>query len=495
MKVALVEDETLIRVGIRKKVERLGAQVVYDTDNGYRLLEYMDREDVQQPDILFIDICMPILNGLETIEQVRRIRPLIPVVVLSGYHNFDYARQALRLGVHDYLLKPVDSEELKSTLHRIEIQLQEAQCESRERERQEAVGNLADFISCRGAVTLSRKTIRLLEDTYPGGFYVKLVLLSNWESHESWFGRVSEQGFSFIYPDRPNLLVALVEEQDKEVLKQQLKGVPFTAYYSQRQKEYVHLPYIVRKGIRAVKEYLMLERQVIIEQGKEPDDGEKIRQWESFYQSHYELLLRELEEHNLEEVKRQLVIIMQYPGITQNRRNQAWIGIAWKVCERLDIRDGIQDTAWLQEYDTQDSFTQGVVEALEQLIEESGRMDGPDQDKPVLEEILNYVQKNFTQDITLKGTSEQFYINRSHLARIFKRKTGTTFNNYLTDLRIEKACGLLEEGVPIGHVAELVGYDNSRYFSRVFCKVKGCTPSKYKEMKQEEAGRRKGNGT
>lgn len=102
-------------------------------------------------------------------------------------------------------------------------------------------------------------------------------------------------------------------------------------------------------------------------------------------------------------------------------------------------------------------------------------------------EILDYIHKNYKEDITLKGTSEQFFINRSHLARIFKLKTGSTFNNYLTELRIEKACLLMKEGVSVSMTSEMVGYENSRYFSRVFCKVKGCIPSKYKEgMETEE---------
>lgn len=487
MKVAVVEDETLIRAGIRKKVENFGAEVVFDTDNGHRLLEYLDREDACQPDILFADICMPILDGLEMIGKVREKRPSMPIVVLSGYNNFDYARQAMRLEVYDYLLKPVNQEELTNTLRKLEAQLLESHLESREKEKQEAEENLAMYISCRGEFPLAESTERMLQNTFPEGYYVKLVLLSNWESHESWFGKVLEQDFSFIYPDRSNLLISLVSEVDKEKLRQQMKGIAFTAYYSLLQTDYGQLPHVVRQGIRSIKDHLILEQQTVLEQGRKTENEEKLRQWESFYSAHYELLLREIEAHNLEEIKRQITGIMQYPGIAQAKRNQAWIWIAWKICEQFEIRNGIGDTTWLQEYDTLSGFTEGAVEALLQLLEENGRMEELEQDKTVLEEILDYVQKNYTQEITLKGTSEQFFINRSHLARIFKIKTGTTFNNYLTELRIEKACQLLEEDVPVSHVAEMAGYDNSRYFSRVFCKVKGCIPSKYKEMKHEKA--------
>ena len=487
MKIAVVEDETLVRAGIRKKIEQLGVEVVFDTDSGYRLLDYMKQKDTVQPDMLFVDICMPIMDGLELVEQVRQLRPQIPIVILSGYNNFEYARTAIRLGVYDYLLKPVNQEEMGTMIDKIDLELQKKRKENFDKMMQVAMENLTDHISCKGSIPLQKMTKDFLHKAFPEGFYVRLVLLSNWESHMTWLSREEEQEFSFIYPDRPNLLVSLQKEKDTVHLKEQLKGVPFTVYYSQWFADEMQLSHIVRQGIRCIKDHLMLEKQRVLEQGTDLGDTERIRQWESYYDTHYELLLHEIDAKNLEEIKKQIRCIMQFPGIPQAKRNQAWLWISWKICEQYGIHDGIEDTVWLQEYDTLECFIEGVIEAVLQLLEEHGQMEQMEQEKSTLEEILVYIHKHYAEDITLKRTSEQFFINRSHLARIFKLKTGNTFNNYLTDLRIEKACQLMKEGVSISKAAEMVGYDNSRYFSRVFCKVKGCIPSKFKgEIRTEE---------
>ena len=103
MRIAVIEDETLIRAGIRKKLEKMGQQVVFDTDNGYRLLEYLRDETKEQPQVLFADICMPAMDGLELMRQVKEEWPKLEVVILSGYDRFEYVRTALRLGGYDYL--------------------------------------------------------------------------------------------------------------------------------------------------------------------------------------------------------------------------------------------------------------------------------------------------------------------------------------------------------------------------------------------------------
>ncbi len=484
MRIAVIEDETLIRAGIRKKLEKMGQQVVFDTDNGYRLLEYLQDVHKEQPQVLFVDICMPVMDGLELMKQVKQKWPELEVVILSGYDKFEYARTALRLGGYDYLLKPVRQEELLRVLTALEEQIKERCQEDKAHNQQECLENLADYICSRGDIMLTETACELLKEAFPEGYYLCLVLLSNWESHLNWFGREAQGEWSFIYPDHPNLLVAFRHQAEEKELKEKLEGIPFTAWYSSLLTEPQQISHGIRQGIRFIKDNLMLEKQRIFRQGETACDEQRIKQWESWYETHYELFVKGLEEHQRQEIKEQIDNILSYPGIAQSRRNQAWLWMAWKICEQYNIHEGIGDTAWLQEYDTLEGFAEGAGEALMQLLEEQDDAESLEAEKPVLEAIIEYMNRNYAGEITLKGTSEQFYINRSHLARIFKLKTGMTFNNYLTELRISKACELISQGVTISRVAEMVGYDNSRYFSRVFCKVKGCIPSRYgKERK------------
>lgn len=482
MKVAIVEDETLIRAGIRRKLEKLGQQVVFDTDDGQLLIEYLKDENREQPEILFVDICMPAMNGLTMMERIKKDYSQLAVVILSGYNKFEYARDAMRLGVYDYLLKPINNEELQRVLSALE----QRQIEEKLRKQQECMENLADYICSMECVPLLEETDRLLKEVFPNGFVLRLVLLSNWGSHLNWFHREIDAPYSFIYPDRPNLLVSFLDKkEDGALFRNALEGVSFTAWYSKVITKTSKLCCEMRKGIRCVKDCLMLEKSRVIVQGECTDDEQHIKQWENYYEVHSELLFKGIEEKSREEIMAQLEGILKYPGISQNRHNQAWLWMAFKICEHYHIHNGIVDTAWMQEYDTLDEFVEGAQEAFLQLIEEQSEIWNHENDKPVLEAIIDYVNKNYAEDITLKGTSEKFFVNRSHLARIFKLKTKMTFNGYLTQLRIEKACELLSQGISVNRAAEMVGYDSSRYFSRVFYKVKGCIPSMYRNGEHE----------
>lgn len=119
-KVVVAEDEELILNSIVKKIHNthMGFKVVGAAQDGKEALEYIDR---LSPDILFTDIRMPVMDGLELIRTVNSRYPHIFKVVLSGFHEFEYAQQALKYEVKDYLLKPLKKEVLVETLSRIRI--------------------------------------------------------------------------------------------------------------------------------------------------------------------------------------------------------------------------------------------------------------------------------------------------------------------------------------------------------------------------------------
>lgn len=107
MKVMIVDDEYLIREGLRKSVtwEKYGMEVVATAENGEEGL-FMAQE--YQPDLVVTDICMPFVDGLEMSEHLLKNRPDTILIILTCYDEFEYARKALKLGVFDYVLKPVD---------------------------------------------------------------------------------------------------------------------------------------------------------------------------------------------------------------------------------------------------------------------------------------------------------------------------------------------------------------------------------------------------
>lgn len=112
----IADDEPRIRRGIRSlEWETLNVEVVAEASNGVEALELVENH---APDIMLVDINMPYLNGLQLIEQVKKVRPQCVMIIVSGYDEFEYAKEAVKLNVFDYILKPVNRKELMNTVVR-----------------------------------------------------------------------------------------------------------------------------------------------------------------------------------------------------------------------------------------------------------------------------------------------------------------------------------------------------------------------------------------
>ncbi len=133
-KVFLVDDEIAIREGIRNSHIWESGRFVLSGEAADGEIAYPMIRD-EEPDILVTDVKMPFVDGIELCRQVRRSMPWIQIVILSGYDNFTYAQQAIRLGVQEYLLKPVSSAKLLTTLEKLADRIEQEQQEMDEREK------------------------------------------------------------------------------------------------------------------------------------------------------------------------------------------------------------------------------------------------------------------------------------------------------------------------------------------------------------------------
>lgn len=119
LKVLIVDDEELIRRGTRSLIERLG---IFNTEDIYLAGDAREGISVFNdvcPDIVITDIRMPRINGLDMIKEMQKADTGAKYIIVSGYGDFDYAKEALKLGVTDYLLKPVSGEELRNAINKV----------------------------------------------------------------------------------------------------------------------------------------------------------------------------------------------------------------------------------------------------------------------------------------------------------------------------------------------------------------------------------------
>lgn len=139
--VLLVDDEQIIRKGIKKLLEEVitGYKVLWEASNG---AEALNISNIVIPDLVITDIRMPVMNGLDFIFSFTKKYPQVPVIVISGYEDYSFLREALKLGVKDYLLKPISRDELTSTLQSI----------SKKREKELTIGESINISNIKSVI-------------------------------------------------------------------------------------------------------------------------------------------------------------------------------------------------------------------------------------------------------------------------------------------------------------------------------------------------------
>ena len=369
-KVVLVDDEIWSLEGLEASFEWEinGFQVVGKfTDSLKAAARIMEIK----PDVVFTDIRMPDMTGLELMERVRSQNRDVEFVMVSGYAEFDYARQAVRQGACDYLLKPVDLEETDAILERLHQML---------KYRKEA----ADEILIQ----------RIL---YEGQEEEKLLPIAGCRKVQA--------------------AVILGDEMKASVCRQIQK------YLQEENRKYVLL-------IPAGKKIVLLY---------EAFEDEKTEGWIRYLEGLGENF---------------------YIGLSQTGEG----GDA-----RLLLKEAIAASSG--------KFIGKQLEMHKGYNENFMRL-------------LEYVEENYTKKLNLKTLSEQFFLNVSYCSELFKKVTGMNFSDYLTRLRMEKAAKLLSTGkYKVREVAEMTGYSDAFYFSKVLKKYFGVTPARFfKEQEREETG-------
>ena len=153
IKVFLVEDEIIIRNGIKNSInwEMHGYDFVGEASDGELALPMILEK---KPDILITDIKMPFMDGLELSEQVKKVLPATKIMILSVYNEFDYAKMAIKIGVTDYLLKPISSEKLLDAVNKVAEEIRKEQSEKEQmnqyaremQENKESIENIGKFL-------------------------------------------------------------------------------------------------------------------------------------------------------------------------------------------------------------------------------------------------------------------------------------------------------------------------------------------------------------
>ena len=536
IKVFLVEDEVIIRSGVKKSInwEQEGYEFVGEASDGELAYPMILKE---KPDILITDIRMPFMDGLELSRLVKKELPDIKILILSGYDEFEYAKKAIKIGVTEYLLKPISAAKLTEVLNAV--------AETIRQENEEK--NLLETYFAEMRENTERDKMRLFEKLLMGDLSMgeileagerfgmnlgascyKIVLfkiLANLENHvyaEQMVDACSsvEQAASmmegvYVFQRGVEGWAFLLTAQDEKSMEESAKILYQNLKHAM--KNYTQVEYFggigstvprirslkqsFREADRAFAARFVEEANQIISQKEfeksQMEEGLKMQGVVQIGKSR-EMLQKFLSNGTREEVKAfsdAYISRIEEENIRSTMVRQYVVIdvciVILSFCERISSANRLQEEAeelqkMMQKIHSLSEIKKYVVRLLNEAIElrdaESGRRYS-DLIAAAKKEIENHYM---TEEISLNTVAISVGMSPSYFSSIFSKEAGKTFVEYLTEVRIEKAKEFLMcSSMKTSEIGYEVGYKDPHYFSYIFKKVQGCSPKEYRARGKE----------
>jgi two-component system response regulator YesN len=515
LKLLLVDDEPLEREGLEMMINRElpGVWQCIHAENGRRAIELAE---IHQPDVIFMDIRMPGVSGLEALKFIKQKCPDARMVLVTAYEQFEYAREAIRMGVKEYLLKPARKEQVLSLLQRLQEELsEERQRRDSEQQMKQKLTNFIQLAESEIAYALifdplqeerGKELFAYLDLPVAGGYALTLS-----------FPATQGESMSFLNEKRKRMYHSI-----KNFVKTMHQAV-VSPFVGNHVSCFVLEPNLSYSDYRSQSTYLarvLLNRlktdfnvTVNVGIGRQATSYEELRRsyLESFAASQGNVSgrIRYYEAMGAQDKEAILPVEDIRPlvdALLQGEQQKA-VDILLDVWHRLGfdeilhaengLRFFIELFAILQWH----LFEMGIV--IEQPPVFSQTMTSEqwlmiacreihawcrliqlkkgEKQTDCIARMKEYLAESYMKDLTLEQAAEYVNLSPYYFSKLFKQHTGETFIDYLTRLRIEKAKELIRNPEKsLKEICYLVGYRNPAYFSRVFKKWVGQTPSEYR---------------
>lgn len=524
IRVVVADDEPHFRLFMEKVVdwERLGFEIAGMAKNGEETLELVH---TLSPAVLFLDINMPYMTGIQMTEKLREENSNLMIVFVTGYSEFEYARKAIQLGVEEYLLKPFSPEELITVLQKIKLKVKKAEEEAKQQDREKLL--VQEWLWIQFLTGIEKKKDELIEklrqgDTYRSSEYFRIAVIDAVDvyKYRTQPEEIALMEFSIENILRESIQIKGIHEvfhlsgnHMVSVLNYEDKNVPKAEWHSgyenlcERMNEYFR--FTVRVGISGMVEglekvpeayqnakavlqscFLETECQVLC-----ADDGENQNVQAGFYRVELNdrllLALRKGKRKEvagiLEEIRKNMLESRVSTDLARTMLlGILAIGLSY-VTERGGNLEEIygENFAPYQAIDASDSMD-GCFFFLGEIFDkavEFGKSHTTRRSDEILGKILDLIHKEYgNPDLSVRGIAQAVYLDTSYIRRIFAKEMGTTISDYLTEIRMKEAGRLIkEENQSVGEVAQKVGYIDAGYFSKCFKKFYGVSPSVYLE--------------
>lgn len=532
-RVIIADDEKKVCQLIRMLVDwdEFGMEVVAAAGDGMEVLEKIKEYN---PHLIISDIRMPGLNGLEMIEKARELEKELEFIIISGHKNFDYAQTAIKFGVNDYILKPVNKEELQVTLLRMRDKLkarEEAKISNRRIVTDLAAnkGRLRNSFSSMLFMNLiDRQKLRAeiinAEFNYSfkeGIFQVICLKFDHVKSAEGavytalegkgreWFYRLfHEITYDYACCFQNNILYGLINypKENQPAVKRNIRTfvndvilqdvilnlVEVTVGLGHGVSSMEQIGESYKKAAYALQQRIIPGSQRVIEY--EEKDGVPFAEAREFGEFN-KRITASLEKFDLEQTIKEIDglrrILLEYPGITgheilQMAKEVLNVYLLILKENNIQISGGEKLLPEFNESAEDCCRIQELFGLLKSTLENSMKQVLEDKKQASIRPIRiakQYIEMNFKKTVTLEEVSSRAGFNISYFSTVFKKETGFTFLEYVTMLRMNECKRLLREtDKSIALVCEEVGYSDMKHFAKCFKKYTGLKPNEFRKL-------------
>lgn len=533
----IVDDELWVCQLIKRVVnwESLGFRIIAEANDGEEALELTK---TLKPDLIITDIRMPVLDGISLIKDVKELGLDTSFVIISGYNDFEYAREAIKYGALGYILKPINKKELTNIL----IEIRDNSLKNRERADMEvlmkskleySLKELRDQFFLNYLVLRSTKHEKLLiekmnqefEMHFRNGVFQIIIYKVESKNPDDMGNNIENEVLDEIqkavssqfnlvcndivitrlnnqllcilnYPSVKDFVVKNTINSSLDKMKcsiYMLKEFDLTLGIGSCETDINHLPVSFSEAQRAIKARILRGVDRVIDATEQ--EYARVEMIEIFSMSKESKLSGYLEIFDVKSAMELITQVFDIFTVRQDIDPGIVFEIAYEIIEvffrtirRNDFGIRPENLIKANVYHDIDECRsiKYVLAYFEKLFLETKNFysnSKQGQNRKTIEMVKAYIQEHFNEDISLNDVANLVFLNAKYVSDLFKKETGINITDYLINYRLDIAKGLLKDvRYRITEVAEMVGYKDVRYFSKIFYKVVGISPSDYKKM-------------
>jgi two-component system, response regulator YesN len=523
MKALIVDDEKHVREGIKilGAWEQNGIDEIYEAANGEEAIHLIQK---YKPEIIFSDMKMPKMDGVLLLEWIKENQSTSKTIVVTGYDDYHYMRKAIHFGSSDYLLKPIDPEILNHTL---ETAVDEWKKEALNRERIESSSQLINEMK---PVYRDRKLTQLMNsDNLKENFYKDFGFQQS-HNYQAALVRINGKTIEAFQGDR-DLAYFTILNVINEIMIEHECGVGFR-YLSNKGEvviifwnKFEQIQELLKQIYKTIKSTMNISCPIVL--------GKLVTKSSHLFDSYFHAKQLLFTSNILDKRENRVYVqenlpslalrnLMDYSANIELAVQAGEIGAFEEVINQIstDFAENhilslkqllhleneylVISNRWFKHYNLPVKTADDIHKRIDLFFDENGTFQleeyikrkkreiaiflkkvkkGTQQkNSNIIIEIEKYLQANFDRDVKLQEISEHFYISREYISRKFKQEFNENISDYVVRFRMKKAKSLLKNSqLKIYEIANMIGYQDDKYFRKVFKKVEGITPNEYRE--------------